>query len=316
MPQSRNSQISLADTAYYHCISRCVRRAYLCGEDKLTGQSFEHRREWVENKLLSLTQFFSIDVCAYAIMSNHTHLVLYVDQNSVQRWSVKETIWRWHQVFKGNRLSQLYLEGYLLSDSEYEIVKEQAEVYKSRLCSISWFMRVLNEHIARKANAEDKCTGRFKSQPLLDEAALFACMAYVDLNPIRAGIAKTLETSAYTSIRKRVTSLLKGQQPVNLRPFKGQKNSKSTLSIELSEYINLVNLSSQLISKHKQAESPTSLSLLKRLKISNNSWHIITHQFSKVFHGAVGNVMSLSRYCSNQNKKRRPNLSACQEFLS
>ena len=69
--------ISLADTPYYHSISRCVSRAFLCGEDKNTGKNFDHRRGWVEDKLLSLTQVFAIDVFAYAIMSNHTHGIFY-----------------------------------------------------------------------------------------------------------------------------------------------------------------------------------------------------------------------------------------------
>ena len=79
MATARNRQISLFDAQYYHCISRCVRRAFLCGEDKVTGQSFEHRRGWVEDKLLYLTEVFAIDICAYAVMSKHTHLGLYVN---------------------------------------------------------------------------------------------------------------------------------------------------------------------------------------------------------------------------------------------
>jgi len=79
MPLPRSSQISLLDTPYYHCVSRCVRRAFLCGEDKLTNKSYEHRRQWVEDRVHFLTQVFSIDVCAYAVMSNHTHLVLHVN---------------------------------------------------------------------------------------------------------------------------------------------------------------------------------------------------------------------------------------------
>jgi len=77
MTQSRSSLISLVDTPYYHCISRCVRRAVLCGEDKYSGKSFSHRRQWMVDRVRQLSAIFTIDVCAYSIMSNHYHLVLY-----------------------------------------------------------------------------------------------------------------------------------------------------------------------------------------------------------------------------------------------
>jgi REP element-mobilizing transposase RayT len=87
MPQPRKNQISLIDTPYYHCVSRCVRRSFLCGTDKFTGQNYEHRRGWVEERLLFLSSVFAIDICAYAVMSNHTHMVLHVDKEMAESWS-------------------------------------------------------------------------------------------------------------------------------------------------------------------------------------------------------------------------------------
>mgnify|MGYP000051837369 CR=1 FL=1 len=78
MPRPRKQQISLETTPYYHCTSRCVRRGYLCGLNALTGKDYEYRRQWVEDRILFLGEVFCIDVCAYAVMSNHHHVVLHI----------------------------------------------------------------------------------------------------------------------------------------------------------------------------------------------------------------------------------------------
>ena len=192
MPKPRRTQVSLDATPYYHCVSRCVRRAFLCGTDSVSSQSFEHRRQWIEDKLYDLTRVFALDLCAYAVMSNHYHVVLYVDIAEAESWSPDEVITRWHQVFNGTLFSQRHMRGEALNKVELKVLDKDIAIWRQRLMDISWFMRVLNEAIARQANAEDNCTGRFwegrfKSQALLDEAALAACLAYVDLNPIRAG---------------------------------------------------------------------------------------------------------------------------------
>ncbi|MCZ4339934.1 transposase, partial [Shewanella colwelliana] len=136
----------------------------------------------------------------------------------------------------------------------------------------SWFMRCLNEPIARQANMEDNCTGhfwegRFKSQALLDEAALLACMAYVELNPVRAKMANTPEHSDYTSIQLRVNAALKGEQPKALLPFIGNERAKQPKGIAFSfkDYLELVDETGRVIREDKRgAISKSAENILQR----------------------------------------------------
>jgi REP element-mobilizing transposase RayT len=147
---------------------------------------------------LWLSSVFAIGICAYAVMSNHVHLVLCVDKDKAMSWSDKQVVGRWHRLHRGTLLSQKFMRNVLLSESEWISLKETIAIYRKRLYDISWLMASLSEPIARQANKEDGCTGRFwegrfKSQALLDDAAVLSCMAYVDLNPIRAKMAKPLK---------------------------------------------------------------------------------------------------------------------------
>ena len=214
MTRPRSSLISLSDTPWYHVVSRCVRRAFLCGHDAHSGRCFDHRREWIVEWIMRLAAIFSLDVAAYAVMSNHYHIVLRVDVERAKNWSVEEVLQRWTQLFTGPVLVQRYLSAHRerMKPSEIARVEQFAEEYRERFMNISWFMRILNQNIARQANSEDQVTGhfwegRFKSQVLLDETALLSAMAYVDLNPIRAGIAQTPEESDFTSIKSRIEGL-------------------------------------------------------------------------------------------------------------
>lgn len=192
MTRARRTLVDLDSTPYYHCISRCVRRAFLCGEDRLTGRSFDHRKQWIVDRLKALAAVFAMDICAYAVMNNHYHVVLYVDRARAEGWTVDEVLDRWYALFSGHMLADRYRAGESLSAAEWQALTDLVEIWRSRLMDLGWFMRCLNEPIARQANKEDACEGRFwegryKSQALLDEQALLSCMSYVDLNPIRAG---------------------------------------------------------------------------------------------------------------------------------
>ncbi len=320
MPRPRRTQVSLEDTPYYHCCSRVVRRAYLCGDDAYTGKNYDHRRGWVEEQLLKLTQVFAIDVVAYAVMSNHLHVVLYIDIDTVNAWSDKEVVEQWHKLFKGTPLTRAFAKGELPNEFQLLQLKKQIALYRSRLCDVSWFMRCLNEPIARKANAEDKCTGhfwegRFKSQALLDEAALLACMAYVELNPIRANMANTPETSDFTSIQLRIQAALKGEQPQKLLPFIGNEKAYQPkgINFELKQYLELVDETGRAIRDDKRgAISASAANILNRLNISADNWLKLTTHFGKLFHGPVGSIDELTDYCEHLQKRRRHFAFSCQ----
>ena len=109
MPTARKDQVNLNLCRYYHCVSRCVRRAFLCGQDSLTGRQFDHRKQWLVRLMHEMAQVFAIRICAYAVMSNHYHLVLYVDTEQAQSWSHQEVTYRWSQLFPMSK-AQAYLK--------------------------------------------------------------------------------------------------------------------------------------------------------------------------------------------------------------
>ena len=330
MPKPRYTQVSLEATPYYHCISRCVRRAFLCGTDTNTGQNYEHRRQWIEDKLLELTDIFSLDVCAYAIMSNHYHVVLHIDKEKADNWNQKAVIERWHRLFSGSLLSQRFIRGEPIGKTESNLLDQSVNIWRERLMDISWFMRVLNESIAREANAEDKCTGRFwegrfKTQALLDEAALAACMAYVDLNPVRAKMANTPETSDHTSIKQRIQNAQQVTQPNHprqqakiLMPFVGypRENMPKGLPFRLTDYIELVDWTGRILREDKRgAISEQTPPVLQRLNIEPKHWLYLSKNFESPFKGMVGSVFKLKQTCVALGYERTPGLRGCKEFF-
>ncbi|WP_394132399.1 transposase [Shewanella maritima] len=324
MARPRRTLVSLEDTPYYHCVSRVVRKAFLCGFDKSTGDDYEHRREWVESRILELATIFAIDICAYAVMSNHLHVVLKVDADKAKNWSNKQVLEQWHKGFKGTLLTRKFVNGDKLESFELTTVKECITQYRERLTDISWFMRSLCEPIARKANREDNCTGRFwegrfKSQALLDEAALLACMAYVDLNPVRANMAATPEKSDFTSIQRRIKSALKGEQPTELLDFVGNEkaNMPNGLMFSVKDYLCLVEDTGRVMREDKRgAINSSTLHILDRLNIPEENWLKISTEFEALFKDAVGNLPALTQYCEHTDRKRRQGISSCQRWLA
>lgn len=297
MPSSaRSAQIDLEVTPYYHCYARCVRRAFLCGEDPYEGKNFDHRRGWFVERLREAAMAFAIDVCAYAILSNHFHVVLRVDSEMAASWSEAEVLKRYGKFFP--RAAQAARQ--LPAAAKRRRVAEIRE----HLTDISWFMRVVNEHVARRANKEDRCSGRFwegrfKSQALLDEGALYTCMSYVDLNPVRAGTATSLKGSDFTSIQQRLREVApkgkKGRRSVEragvpLAPFVsgGRSGKRRTLSLRWGDYLELLEWTGRAARAKPggrlRGDPPAAL---KALRIEAAAWL-----------GTMTTPASLSAFCS------------------
>ncbi|MFQ3245223.1 MAG: REP element-mobilizing transposase RayT [Arenicella sp.] len=329
MPRARNTIISLDDTPYYHCVARCVRRAFLCGVDHYTGNDYEHRRQWLEEKLHSTAAAFAIKLCAYAVMSNHYHVVLHVRVDLASEWSDRNVVTRWHSLFSGNLLSQRFLSGEPLSDIQRELLSKDIEIWRARLCDISWYMRIVNEAIARKANAEDQCTGRFstiapcivlppaslqswegrfKSQALLDERALLACMAYVDLNPVRASMSDSPETSDHTCVKQRIDALEKNQpEKKTIESFVGSKAEIIGIPFRLIEYVELIDWTERIIRDGKRGAIDDALtSILERLTFNQEAWRVLTTKFEQQFNHWVGSENIVKKTYSDKHYQRIP----------
>jgi REP element-mobilizing transposase RayT len=250
-----------------------------------------------------LSEIFAIEICAYAVMSNHYHLVLYVDGERARSWTPEEVIHRWSQLHQQPHLIQRYQAPDALP-SEREAAEKIIEAWRERLFDISWFMRHLNEHLARRANAEDDCTGRFwegrfKSQALLDEAGLLTAMAYVDLNPIRAGIAKAPEDAEFTSIYQRIRQMSQGsgqkrtREPrMRLRSFADQtQNKKAAIPYSSIDYLQLVDWSGRSIREGRRGQIDAKLPpILSRLSIDPEVWQLAMARKGTILGRAMGRL--------------------------
>lgn len=291
---------------FYHCIARCVRRSYLCGFDKYLSRSYEHRKEWVRKRLAELVGIFGIECLSYAVMSNHLHTLLHNRPDIAQGWSDEEVAIRWRRLFPRRRKRGEAAE--VPNEQEIKEITSKPDMvarYRERLCDISWFNRCLNENIARRANAEDDCSGRFwegrfKCQRLEGAGAVLACSVYIDLNPIRAGVAKTPETSDFTSIQDRIRNIL-GKEQVD-GPALASHEHLIEDGPTTQEYVELVDETGQMLVDGKHAMSPDLLPILERLKIKPGGWLENTKKQGRLFHRVIGTAEKIKKLAAKNGK--------------
>ena len=347
MTMARKSLVDSSVTSFYHCISRCVRRAFLCGE------GCEHRKQWVEDRLRELAGIFAIDVCAYAVLDNHLHVVLQLNDQVAKEWSDEDVVRRWGRLFPPRGKDRQALP--VTTAWVKERLKDTAWIVEARqrLNSLGWFMKCLKEPLARMANREDECRGtfweaRYKSIAILDEEALLTTLAYVDLNPLAAGLAKTPEASAHTSVKARVDDCRERgvlneviDQPADrtrldqnledesfwLTPLedrreragkrRGQRTRAGMFSnVNLASYLRLLDWSARLNRPGKKRIPPSVAAILDRLGSSSDQWQARLEKLRQNdrIYGVVfaTNRATINEFAAVRGVSRLSNLAGCR----
>jgi len=336
MTVARSSIVPESGAGVFHCTSRCVRRSWLCGVDPYNGKDYSHRKQWVRDRLEELAGIYAIEVYAYAVMINHLHVVMRVDPGKVAELSDREVVLRWRRLFPAGRDAW----GRALEPTPDQLAtwladKETLDLWRKRLGSLSWVMRSLNESLARRANKEDKCKGRFwegrfKSQRLCDAGAVMACMAYVDLNPLRAGLAQTPESSEFTSVRERFEAecvargetrkLESQQQGSQLKAQEKQKPQSAAWltpvedivadeefgrwGVSLAEYLELVDVTGRMLVEGKRGTIPIHLApVLTRLELRAETWVRSVESYRTIFQRMAGSRERLVSLAKNAGQK-------------
>jgi hypothetical protein len=333
----------------FHCHARCVRRAFLCGQDPVSGNNYEYRRQWIRQRMELLASVFAIEVGAYSVLQNHFHVLLRNRPDIAGRWSDEEVVRRW------KRLSAKSLDLCKeLDDQEVEALLRQPDAVaelRRRLSHISWFMAMLDESIARAANAEDGCSGhfwqeRYRCQALTSEAAILACAVYIDLNLIRALVAQTPETSRYSSIYDRIQDWKEeefrstqanvqrsssNQGPSHLHSgwlapicldgdgYAGEAvgrraSDKGLLPIPLEKYLEFVDWSGRQLRSNKRGAIPDDLaSILERLGMASDHWLKSVEQFGSRFGKVVGSGDRVESHARRFGRRWNRGIAACRD---
>lgn len=346
---AREDLFSPEEIAIVHVMNRTVRRCLLMGEDPLTKKNYDYRKAWLEQRIEQMAKYFGIDLLVYAVLSNHFHLVVRSRPDIVKTWDDTEVARRWCMLCPERKND----DGSPADPSEEELnlirfdAVMLAEV-RRRLSDISWLMRLVCQQIAQRINRADGETGRvwnrFKAVRLLDEEALLACAAYVDLNPIRAGLAEKLEDSPHTSIKKRIEALASKEStesnelqppaadrylaPLHLDSLRdalqiypsteGHRCSDlGFLPINEAQYIELLDWTARQKAKDKSGFTPESApAVFERLNLSTAEWSEMSSNFGKLFSLVAGKPQTVESHRSFLRKKRFRLPKAARELLT
>ncbi|PIE90010.1 MAG: hypothetical protein CR997_08510 [Acidobacteria bacterium] len=235
-----------------HIYNRTVRHAFLMRKND-EDENHCVRKSIYLNRFKFLLKVFSMESLSYCIMDNHYHLIIRTRPDLVDSWSREEVARRWWQLYPRKRDAQGHpavptqdeLDLVFFDQTGRQTPEQRCEVLRERLADVSWFMKSLNEYASKVYNKQENCRGafwegRYKSQLLADQSAVLAGSVYVDLNPIRAGLAETPEESAYTSGQVRCRSRIAKRKLEKLRQKCRRKKENQEHRREIQELKNRI----------------------------------------------------------------------------
>lgn len=354
---TRRDVFSPDEIAILHVMNRTTRRCFLFGDDPLTGRNYDHRKVWFEERLQFLASQFGIDLLCYAVLSNHFHLILRSRPDVVRSWDDTQVASRWLTLCP----PRLECDGTPATPTELDLDvirnnPEKLEEIRRRLSDVSWWMRLLSQKIAQRANHEEQETGkffqaRFKATRLLDEMSLLACAAYVDLNPIRAALAETLEGSSFTSIQRRMidlkasvsnfgsqepdlsaesthppqessgflapVELQERDSPVGSHGERRRCSNRGFLNITAAAYAELLDWTARQFRKDKAGATPAHVApLFSRLEIQEQTWVQLVGGFGRLFYLMAGKPDKIDARLSSDAGRRFHARRAARELLA
>jgi len=346
----RSHTVQLGEVGVFHCWSRCVRRAWLCGMDPVSGNDYEYRRNWICQFEELLASLFAVEVGFHAEESNHIHLVVRIRPDVVETWSDEEVARRWLHITHLIKSKK----GQLKEISEGQIAIEKSNpdrvtVLRSRLADPSWFMAALCEHIALRCNRDEGNSGhfledRYGCRHLADEGALLVRGIYVDLNQIRAGEALTSESSIHTSAHDRIKGRLerssRGEVDLSKTPdgwlceltldenmnmddpawFRSVTARRASdlglLPISLEEYLELLDASGRIVREGKRGAIPGELApILERIGVQTEHWLEVITNFHTCFGNVVGTCQKLSQRAAANGRRWYRSRPKCAEVF-
>lgn len=342
---NRSEQLNPEAVETVHVYNRVVRRCFLMGVDEATGKNYDHRKDWMETLIVWQAKHFAIDLLGFSILSNHFHQILRSRPDAAATWDAAEVARRWLMLCPKRKGR----DGEALEPKQNEInsiCNDQPKLkqIRRRLSDMSWWMRLLCQRIAQRANREEELSGkfwesRFQSVKILDETGLLACAAYVDLNPIRAALVELLEESDYTSAQRRISGLLLEQQQaatsadeaarptaaerpdrflapisidelrdeigVHLNTSGDRCSDKGFLNMSAEDYIELLDWTARRIAPGKRgATRAAAPAILERLGLQPVAWCELVENFGELFRLVAGRPTVVDEARSRHRKRR------------